>query len=121
MFKKRSEITKKTNNSKERITSSDEDSNDSNVIVPMRNLARRFIIDDSSEEENTKPELSVKWDWKETDNTPIIWKYFESCGVKDYVLNQLGANHGLLDLFFIVFEENLWDILITQQIFTPIK
>lgn len=109
MFKKRSEITKKASNSCgsksngrafhvsrfqmmdiERITSSDEDSNDSNMIMPVRNLARRFIIDDSNKEENTKPELSVEWDWKETDNTPIIWKY-------------------------------LWDILITQQIFTPIK
>nr|XP_034194807.1 piggyBac transposable element-derived protein 4-like [Osmia lignaria] len=52
--------------------------------------------------------------WKETDNRPTIWEYSESRGVKHYVLNQLGTNYGILDLFFVVFDENLWDIVVTQ-------
>lgn len=57
--------------------------------------------------------MSVEWNWKEIDNTLTIWKYSESCAVKDYVLNQLGMNAGL-DLFFVVFDENLWDTVVTQ-------
>lgn len=98
----------------DRVINSDQNSSDSSVILPVMNRTRRSIIYDSSEEENTRHEVNVEWDWKETNNRPIIWKYSESRGVKEYVLNQLGANHGLLDLFFVVFVENFWDILVTQ-------
>lgn len=134
MYKKRSKITKKKASSSrgsknsgkasnvsssqsidiDRVINSDENSSDSSVIMPMMNRARRSIIYDSSEEENTGHEVNIEWDWKETDNRPIIWQYSESRGVKDYILNQLGANHGLLGLFFVVFDENLWDILVTE-------
>ncbi|KAK2578806.1 hypothetical protein KPH14_012835 [Odynerus spinipes] len=133
MYKKRRKVTKKASNSHvsnssekatnvsssqskdiDRVINSDENSSDSSVIMPVVNRRRRPIIYDSDEEENTRHEVTVKWNWKETNNRPIIWKYSESPGVKDYVLNQLGANHGLLDLFFVVFDENFWDILVTQ-------
>lgn len=133
MYKTRSKVTKKASTSHgsnssekatnvsssqskdiDRVINSDENSSDSSVIMPVVNRRRRSIIYDSDEEENTRHEVNVEWNWKETNNRPIIWKYSESRGVKDYVLNQLGANHGLLDLFFVVFDENFWDILVSQ-------
>lgn len=47
-------------------------------------------------------------------NIPIVWNYFQSYGIKNFILNQLSENHEFLVLFFIVFDEDLWDILITQ-------
>ncbi|KAL2717623.1 piggyBac transposable element-derived protein 4-like [Vespula squamosa] len=91
------------------------DSDDNDVIVPIRKRMKRFIIvDESSEEENIKPKWNGSWDWKETNNVPIIWNYSQSCGIKDFVLNQLSDDHGVLELFFTVFDENFWNLLVTQ-------
>ncbi|CAD1474233.1 unnamed protein product, partial [Heterotrigona itama] len=134
MYKKRSKITKKASSLRgsessgkasnvsscqmidiERITDNDDSSNDNSVIVPVLNPARRSIILDSSEEEDSRPESSVlNGIGRKLMNRAIIREYSESRGVKDHVLNQLGANHGLLDLFFAVFDGNLWDMLVTQ-------
>ncbi|XP_023288038.1 piggyBac transposable element-derived protein 4-like [Orussus abietinus] len=123
MYKKRSKIGKKARTSRESksserveeiVINSNENSDDSSVIVPVVNRARRLIISDSDEEENPRPDLSVKWNWKETDNTIKIWEYSDSHGVKDYVLDQLETHDGLLDLFFIVFDDSFWDIVVTQ-------
>ncbi|CAK9832739.1 PiggyBac transposable element-derived protein 4 [Anthophora retusa] len=133
MYKKRSNTTKKASSSRgsksrgkasnisscqsidhKRIRDSEENSSDSSVIVPVVNSATRLIIRDSDEEENPRPEVSLEWNWQESDNTPTIWEYSEACGVKDYVLDQLRTNDGLLDLFFIIFDENFWDVIVTQ-------
>ncbi|XP_015437848.1 PREDICTED: piggyBac transposable element-derived protein 4-like [Dufourea novaeangliae] len=133
MYKKRSNTSKKASTSRgsksrgkasnvsscqsidhRRITDSDENTSDSSVIVPVVNSARRLIIRDSDEEENPRPEVSLEGNWQESDNTPTIWEYSEACGVKGYVLDRLGTNDGLLDLFLIIFNENLWDIVVTE-------
>ena len=77
MYRKRSKIGKKARSSRgsesskkveERVIS-DENSDDSSVIVPVVNPARRFIISDSDEEENPRPDSSVDWNWKKSVNT----------------------------------------------------
>lgn len=42
--------------------------------------------------------------------TPLIWKYSESCGMNTFVLNELSSDPILLKLFFLVFDENFWNI-----------
>ncbi|KAI4472919.1 hypothetical protein M0804_015557 [Polistes exclamans] len=79
----------------------------------VSNPARRFIIHESVEEENPRPEGSLGWNWQKNNNTPTIWEYSGTCGVKNYVLDQLETNYGLLDLFFMIFDDNLWDIVVT--------
>ncbi|KAK2575211.1 hypothetical protein KPH14_002631 [Odynerus spinipes] len=90
---------------------SDNGSSDSDVIMPVAKRVRRMIIDESSEEESTTRQ---SWIWQEVANTPIIWKYSEHHGIKASVLNNLGANPRILDLFFIIFDNKFWEILVTE-------
>lgn len=90
--------------------SSDNESSDSYVLATTRKRPRRMIIDESSEEESTK---SQSWIWQKVKNTPIVWKYSETHGIKA-VLNNLSEDPKILDLFSIVFDNKLWEILITE-------
>ncbi|XP_043498457.1 piggyBac transposable element-derived protein 4-like [Polistes fuscatus] len=119
MYKKRSNTfknssTSRGSKSRGKASDSDDSSSGSSVIVPVMNPARQFIIRESDEEENPRPEGSLEWNWQKNNNTPTIWEYSGTCGVENYVLDQLETNYGLLDLFFIIFDDNLWDIVVTE-------
>ncbi|XP_015180955.1 PREDICTED: piggyBac transposable element-derived protein 2-like [Polistes dominula] len=90
---------------------SDNESSDSDIIMPVAKRVRRMIIDESSEEESTTRQA---WIWQEVPNTPIIWKYSENHGIEASVLNNLSANPRILDLFFITFDNKFWEILVTE-------
>ncbi|XP_046142213.1 piggyBac transposable element-derived protein 4-like [Osmia bicornis bicornis] len=91
--------------------SNDNESSGSDVFAPITKRARRRIIDESSEEEGTTQQ---SWIWQEVKNTPIVWKYSEHHGIKASVLNNLSNNSRILDLFFIIFDNKFWEILVTE-------
>lgn len=91
--------------------SNDNGSSDSDVFVPIRKHPKRLIIDESSEEENT---MRQSWIWQKMKNTPIIWKYSETHGIKAFVSNNLSENPGILELFSIIFDNKFWEILVTE-------
>ncbi|XP_043501581.1 piggyBac transposable element-derived protein 1-like [Polistes fuscatus] len=90
---------------------SDNESSDSDIIMPVAKRVRRMITDESSEEESTTRQA---WIWQEVPNTPIIWKYSENHGIEASVLNNLSANPRILDLFFITYDNKFWEILVTE-------
>lgn len=83
--------------------SSDNESSDSDVLAPSRKRLKRMIVDKSSEEEDTRQ----SWIWQKVKNTPIVWKYSETHGIKASVLNNLSKNPKILDLFSIIFDNKL--------------
>lgn len=91
--------------------SSDNESSDSDVLAPTRKRLKRMIIDESSEEEGTTRQ---SWIWQKVKKTPIVWKYSETHGIKASVLNNLSKDPKILDLFSIIFDNKLWEILVTE-------
>lgn len=91
--------------------SSDNESSDSDVLPLTRKRPRRMIIEDSSEEEGTTRQ---SWIWQEKKNTPIVWTYSETHGIKASVLTNLSKDPTILELFSIIFDNKLWDIIIME-------
>jgi hypothetical protein len=73
-----------------------------------------LVLSDTDEEENLRPGLSVDWNWKESVATIQIWKYSELHGVTNDVLDRLNTPNVSLDLFFTLFDDNFWDMVVTQ-------
>lgn len=91
------------------------DSEDSDIIVPVRKRARRFIIeDDSDDEDSTYQQLSVQWFWEEKNNKPKIWKYTQTPGIRPEIQNQLGGSKKELDFFNIIFDNVFWDNIVQE-------
>lgn len=91
--------------------SSDNESSDTYVLATTSKRLRRMIKDESSEEESTKSQSGI---WLNIKNTPIVLKYSETHGIKASVLNNLSEDPKILDLFSIVFDNKLWEILVTK-------
>ncbi|XP_012244020.1 uncharacterized protein LOC100749365 [Bombus impatiens] len=90
---------------------SDNESSDSNVIIPVAKRVRCMIIHESSEEESTTRQ---SWIWQKVKNTPIVRKYSDHHGIKASVLNNVSDNPRILNLFFITFDNKFWEILVTE-------
>lgn len=52
--------------------------------------------------------------WQKVKNILIIWKYSETHGIKASVSNNLSENPGLLELFFIIFDNKFWEIFVVE-------
>jgi len=79
--------------------SNDNEFSDSDVFAPTRKRPRRMIIDESSEEKGT---MRQSWIWQKVKNTPIVWKYSETHGIKASVLNNLSEDPKILDIFYYI-------------------
>ncbi|KAG7202527.1 hypothetical protein KM043_009727 [Ampulex compressa] len=96
---------------KELNEGSDNESSDSDAIMPVAKRMRQTIIDESSEEESTTQQFCI---WQKVKNAPIVWKYSEHHGIKASVLNNLSDNPRILDRFFIKFDNKFWEILVAE-------
>lgn len=66
------------------------DSEDSDIMFPLRKRLRKLIIeDDSDDEDSTYQQLSTQWLWEEKNKKPKIWKYTQIPGIRAAIQDQL--------------------------------
>lgn len=91
------------------------DSEDSDIMVPVRKRPRRLIIeDDSDDEDSIYQQLSEQWFWEEKNNKPKIWKYIQTPGIRAAILDQLDGSKRELDFFNIMFDNVFWDNIVQE-------
>lgn len=84
-------------------------------MFPVRKRPRRLIIeDDSDDEDSIYQQLSEQWIWEEKNNTPKIWKYTQTSGIRAEILDQLGESKRELDFFNIMFDNVFWDNIVQE-------
>ncbi|KAK1117680.1 hypothetical protein K0M31_015847 [Melipona bicolor] len=73
------------------------------LYVLYEKKCKQLVIDDTSDED----QLPEPWIWKEIRNSPKIWNYTKTPGIKEAALRQLGGNKRELDIFnIIVLDQN---------------
>ncbi|CAK9796557.1 PiggyBac transposable element-derived protein 4, partial [Anthophora plagiata] len=91
------------------------DSENSDIVFPVRKRPRRLIIeDDSDDEDSTYQQLSVQWFWEDKNNKLKIWKYTETPGIRAAIQDQLGGSKKELDFFNIIFDNVFWDNIVQE-------
>lgn len=91
------------------------DSEDSDIMFPVRKRPQRLIIeDDSDDEDSISQQLSEQWFWEEKNNKPKIWKYIQTPGIRAAILDQLGGKKRELDFFNIMFDNVFWDTIVQE-------
>ncbi|KAK1117328.1 hypothetical protein K0M31_016702 [Melipona bicolor] len=97
-------------NSESCVHTSASESDNSDIIRFVRKKCKQLVIDDTSDED----QLSEPWIWKEIRNSPKIWNYTKTPGIKEAALRQLGGNKIKLDIFNIIFDNMFWENIVTK-------
>ena len=74
------------------------ESDSSDIIRSVRKKCMRLVIDDTSDDD----QLPEPWLWKEIRNSPKIWDYTMTPGIREAALRQLGGNRRELDTYVYV-------------------
>ncbi|XP_053987416.1 piggyBac transposable element-derived protein 4-like [Hylaeus volcanicus] len=90
------------------------DSENSDIFpIPLEVLKCTFSDDSNSDEcMNT---VSDQWKWTTNKNNPKIWQYSNTSGVNESVLERLGSNVSVLDVFNEILDEQFWQLLVTEM------
>ncbi|XP_017795982.1 PREDICTED: piggyBac transposable element-derived protein 4-like [Habropoda laboriosa] len=97
------------------VDPSDNDSDGSDIVLPVRKCPRKLIIeDDTDDEDSINHQLSKQWIWKEESNKPKIWEYMQTPGIGVAILDQLGRSKRELDFLYIMFDNVFWDNIVTE-------
>lgn len=70
----------------------------------------RLVIDDTSDDD----QLPEPWLWKEIRNSPKIWDYTMTPGIREAALRQLGGSRRELDIFHLIFDDIFWENMVTE-------
>lgn len=86
------------------------ESDSSDDICHVRRKCTRLVIDDTSDDD----QLPEPWLWKEIRNSPKIWDYTMTPGIREAALRQLGGSRRELDIFNLIFDDIFWENIVTE-------
>lgn len=89
---------------------SDNEGDSSDDICRARRKCKRSVIEYTSDDDQL-PEL---WLWVERRNSPKIWDYTMTPGIREAALRQLGRSRRELDIFHLIFDDIFWDNIVTE-------